>query len=231
MRPRYSLSSLSFFLALAVTFHWEQWYVPLHFSALENFHGIWDMRCGKLLIHHSCDGSTAEDSKTALGNLHGINRSDMLNHLYLLQADGPRAGLVSQPLTGENYSTWRGWWLWLCQPKIIWVLLIVVYLKKTLAHLIMHYGDGAVIWTYSNCKIIQLVKSVLIWVVVYRKHDTMKISIYLTELKAYWDELCSYDTVLPCACGAISKNIVQQEEDKIIQFLMRLSDTFNAVRG
>ncbi|KAK3008274.1 hypothetical protein RJ639_014960 [Escallonia herrerae] len=56
---------------------------------------------------------------------------------------------------------------------------------------------------------------------------TMTISTYFTKLKGLWDELDTYRT-LP-TCNQMKAHDEQREEDRLMQFLMGLHDTYNIV--
>ncbi|KAK2968199.1 hypothetical protein RJ640_001031 [Escallonia rubra] len=58
---------------------------------------------------------------------------------------------------------------------------------------------------------------------------TMSVSTYFTKLKGLWDELDTY-RALP-TCNQMKAHDEQREEDRLMQFLMGLHDTYNVVRG
>ncbi|KAK3041901.1 hypothetical protein RJ639_002183 [Escallonia herrerae] len=58
---------------------------------------------------------------------------------------------------------------------------------------------------------------------------TMTVSTYFTKLKGLWDELDTY-RALP-TCNQMKAHDEQREEDRLMQFLMGLHDTYNIVRG
>ncbi|KAK2973562.1 hypothetical protein RJ640_003132 [Escallonia rubra] len=57
---------------------------------------------------------------------------------------------------------------------------------------------------------------------------TMTVSTYFTKLKGLWDELDTY-RALP-TCNQMKAHDEQREEDRLMQFLMGLHDTYNVVR-
>ncbi|KAK2969268.1 hypothetical protein RJ640_021987 [Escallonia rubra] len=57
---------------------------------------------------------------------------------------------------------------------------------------------------------------------------TMPVSTYFTKLKGLWDELDIY-RALP-TCNQMKAHDEQREEDRLMQFLMGLHDTYNVVR-
>ncbi|CAL9016300.1 unnamed protein product [Prunus brigantina] len=61
--------------------------------------------------------------------------------------------------------------------------------------------------------------------------DTSTVAAYFTKLKSYWDELSVYrppPTSQHTEVQAIEK---QKEQDRLMQFLMGLNESYNAVRG
>lgn len=57
---------------------------------------------------------------------------------------------------------------------------------------------------------------------------TMAASTYFTKIKGLWDELETYRT-LP-TCNQMKAHDEQREEDRLMQFLMGLNDTYSTVR-
>lgn len=58
---------------------------------------------------------------------------------------------------------------------------------------------------------------------------TMTVSTYFTKLKGLWDELDSYRPIP--TCNQMKAHHEQREEDRMMQFLMGLNDTYSAVRS
>ncbi|KAK3007221.1 hypothetical protein RJ639_017507 [Escallonia herrerae] len=58
---------------------------------------------------------------------------------------------------------------------------------------------------------------------------TMTVSTYFTKLKGLWDELDTY-RALP-TCNQMKAHDEQREEDRLMQFLMGLHDTYNVVHS
>ena len=56
----------------------------------------------------------------------------------------------------------------------------------------------------------------------------MTVQVYFSKLKDLWDELETYRP--PITCNEKQTHREQKEEDQMMQFLMRLNDTFNNVR-
>ena len=58
---------------------------------------------------------------------------------------------------------------------------------------------------------------------------TMTVSSYFTKAKGLWDELETYRSIP--ACNQMKAHCDQREEDRLMQFLMGLNDTYNVVRS
>ncbi|KAH7567810.1 hypothetical protein JRO89_XS07G0154500 [Xanthoceras sorbifolium] len=58
--------------------------------------------------------------------------------------------------------------------------------------------------------------------IAYLRQEQLSISGYYTKLKGLWDELASYNDAV---------HGTQQEQQKLMQFLMGLNDSYSAVRG
>ncbi|KAK9167857.1 hypothetical protein Scep_003048 [Stephania cephalantha] len=59
----------------------------------------------------------------------------------------------------------------------------------------------------------------------------LTISIYYTKLKKLWDEVVCLAPIPTCKCGASSKIVVLDSNDKLMQFLMGLNDIYDHVRN
>ncbi|XP_062028519.1 uncharacterized protein LOC133744425 [Rosa rugosa] len=60
--------------------------------------------------------------------------------------------------------------------------------------------------------------------IAYLKQEQLSVAAYYTKLKDLWDELASYTDSI-CTCG------VQQDRQKLMQFLMGLNESYSADRG
>jgi hypothetical protein len=58
---------------------------------------------------------------------------------------------------------------------------------------------------------------------------TMTVSDYYKKLKDLWDELETHQT--PITCNEMNAHSAQKEEDRMMQFLMGLNDSYNGVRS
>ncbi|WJZ85554.1 hypothetical protein VitviT2T_005081 [Vitis vinifera] len=58
---------------------------------------------------------------------------------------------------------------------------------------------------------------------------TMTVAAYFTKIKALWDELETYRS--PLTCNQRQAHLEQREEDRLMQFLMGLNESYKAVRS
>lgn len=54
---------------------------------------------------------------------------------------------------------------------------------------------------------------------------------YYTKLKKFWDELACLTPVPECTCGAPKSVTEALDSNKLIQFLIGLSDAYDSIRG
>ncbi|RVW94271.1 Retrovirus-related Pol polyprotein from transposon TNT 1-94 [Vitis vinifera] len=151
---------------------------------------------------------------------------DAANPYFLHHSDHPGMVLVSKPLNGDNYSTW-------CRA-----MTISLNAKSKLGFIdgppqcrpcrqCHFFNHAQEVWedlrdrfSQSNApRIFQIERDIACLT-----QDQMTVAAYYTRLKKLWDELGSYnDTV--CSCGADHKR------RRLMQFLMGLNESYNAIRG
>ncbi|RVW70673.1 Retrovirus-related Pol polyprotein from transposon RE1 [Vitis vinifera] len=181
---------------------------------------------------------------------------DAANPYFLHHSDHPGMVLVSKPLNGDNYSTWcRAMTISLnaksklgfidgtttmpsatdkpdlhaswkkCNDMILsWIL---NSLSQDLADSVIFSTTAQEVWedlqdrfSQSNAPRIFHIEMDIACLT----QDQMTVAAYYTRLKKLWDELGSYnDTV--CSCGADHKR------HRLMQFLMGLNESYNAIRG
>ncbi|RVW70672.1 Retrovirus-related Pol polyprotein from transposon RE1 [Vitis vinifera] len=164
-------------------------------------------------------------------------QTDAANPYFLHHSDHPGMVLVSKPLNGDNYSTW-------CRA-----MTISLNAKSKLGFIdgtttmpsATDKPDEHASWKKCNDMILSwilnslsqdLADSVIFSTTAQEierdiaclTQDQMTVAAYYTRLKKLWDELGSYnDTV--CSCGADHKR------RRLMQFLMGLNESYNAIRG
>jgi len=58
---------------------------------------------------------------------------------------------------------------------------------------------------------------------------TMSVASYYIKLKALWDEIELYRSSI--VCNKTNEHQIEKEEDKLMQFLMGLNDSFKTIRS
>ncbi|KAL5864049.1 hypothetical protein ACOSQ3_001563 [Xanthoceras sorbifolium] len=168
--------------------------------------------------------------------------------------DHPGLVLISKPLNGDNYSTWKramtlalnsknklgfvndsikapseetdlkGYVTWFrCNDMVhSW---IVNTLNLDISDSVIYYSTAHEVWddlrerfSQSNAPhIFEIQRDIA-----YLRQEQLSISTYYTKLKSLWDELASYNDATHGA---------QQDQQKLMQFLMGLNDSYSIIRG
>ncbi|KAH7576655.1 hypothetical protein JRO89_XS01G0125300 [Xanthoceras sorbifolium] len=183
-----------------------------------------------------------------------FSRSNISNPYFTHHSDHPGLVLISKPLNGDNYSTWKramtlalnsknklsfvngsinapskiadpeSYAAWSrCNDMVhSW---IINTLSPEISDSVIYYSTANEVWedlrerfSQSNApRIFEIQRDIA-----YLRQEQLSVSAYYTKLKGLWDELSSYsDAVL----GA------QQDQQKLMQFLMGLNDSYSGIRG
>ncbi|KAL5797904.1 hypothetical protein ACOSQ2_002724 [Xanthoceras sorbifolium] len=183
-----------------------------------------------------------------------FSRSNISNPYFTHHSDHPGLVLISKPLNGDNYSTWKramtlalnsknklsfvngsinapskiadpeSYAAWSrCNDMVhSW---IINTLSPKILDSVIYYSTANEVWeglrerfSQSNApRIFEIQRDIA-----YLRQEQLSVSAYYTKLKGLWDELSSYsDAVL----GA------QQDQQKLMQFLMGLNYSYSGIRG
>ncbi|XP_077249241.1 uncharacterized protein LOC143888697 [Tasmannia lanceolata] len=139
---------------------------------------------------------------------------------YLHPSDNPRNILVSTLLDGDNYQTWsRAMQMALTTKNKLYII----------------YSDtAAAVWTDLGERFSQGNAAKVYRIrcdIISHLQEQLSIFAYYTKLKALWDELSSYLVLPPCSCGVIKALAEFQLQEKLMQFLMGLNNSFSAIRS
>ena len=182
------------------------------------------------------------------------------NAYSIHHSDSPSTVLVTPLLTGDNYGPWCRAITMALRAKSKYCFvdgslskptsaadlanwercndLVSSWILNSVAHEIrpsILYADAASqIWTdlqerfsQSNMpKIYQLKQSISAL-----KQEGMTVSSYFTQLKSLWDELNNILSPASCICGNAKIIMEQQNQDRAMEFLQGLHDSFSAVRS
>ncbi|RVW84995.1 hypothetical protein CK203_037699 [Vitis vinifera] len=153
-----------------------------------------------------------------------FSKADLSNPYFTHHSDHPGLVLISKSLNGDNYLAWKR------------AMILALNSKNKLG-----FVNGSIkapseeidpegYATWSRCN--DMVHS---WIVntlnpeiadsrdiACLRQEQLSVSAYYTKLKGLWDELASYNAA---AHGA------QQDQQKLMQFLMGLNESYSAIRG
>lgn len=173
--------------------------------------------------------------------------TDPSNPYFTHHSDHSGLVLISKPLNGDNYSAWKraknklgfvngsirapseetdseGYATWfLCNDMVhSW---IINTLSPEISDSVIYYSTAHEVWedlrerfSQSNApRIFEIQRDIASF-----RQEQLSVSAYYTKLKGLWYELASYSDTLQGA---------QQDQQKLMQFLMGLNDSYSAVRG
>ena len=183
-----------------------------------------------------------------------FSKADISNPYFTHHSDHPGLVLISKSLNGDNYSAWKramilalnsknklgfvngsikapseeidpeGYATWSrCNDTVhSW---IVNTLNPEIADSVVYYSTAHEVWedlcerfSQSNApRIFEIQRDIACL-----RQEQPSVSAYYTKLKGLWDELASYNAA---AHGA------QQDQQKLMQFLMGLNESYSAIRG
>ena len=182
------------------------------------------------------------------------SNSDLSNPYFTHHSNHPGLVLISKPLNGDNYSAWRiamtlalnaknklgfvngtikvpteethpdDYATWSrCNDMVhSW---IVNTLNPEISDSVIYYTTAHEVWedlherfSQSNApRIFEIQREIA-----YHRQEQLSISIYYTKLKSLWDEVASYNDASSSA---------QQDQQRLMQFLMGLNESYSAIRG
>ncbi|KAL5767593.1 hypothetical protein ACOSQ2_014376 [Xanthoceras sorbifolium] len=169
------------------------------------------------------------------------SKVNVSNPYFTHHSDHPGLVLISKPLNGENYSTWKkamtlalnsknklgfvngsikapseetdpeGYATWSrCNDMVhSW---IVNTLNPNISDSVIYYSTAHEVWEDLHEQFSQNIA--------YLRQERLSVSTYYTKLKSLWDELASYND---------ATHGVQQDQQKLMQFLMGLNDSYSAI--
>ncbi|KAL5864007.1 hypothetical protein ACOSQ3_001521 [Xanthoceras sorbifolium] len=162
------------------------------------------------------------------------SKVNISNPYFTHHSDHPGLVLISKPLNGDNYSTWkRAMTLALnSKNKLGFVIGSIKAPSEetdpegyTTWSRVIYYSTAHEVWedlreqfSQNNApRIFEIQRDIA-----YFRQEQLSVSTYYTKLKSLWDELASYNDATHGA---------QQDQQKLMQFLMGLNDSYSAIRG
>ncbi|XP_059316718.1 uncharacterized protein LOC132067476 [Lycium ferocissimum] len=181
-------------------------------------------------------GNATESTPAATGS----TPLDSSSPFFLHPSDSPGMTLVNTTFDGRGFAGWRR------------ALLIALSAKNKLGFIngsckspsvdspSFHFGLDAMIWSLldledrfgqsNGAKLYHLQKEISDLV-----QGNSDIAGYFTKIKLLWDELDALYTSVTCACdckcGGKTKMLKSHQDERLIQFLMGLNDTYGPVRS
>ncbi|KAI9161978.1 hypothetical protein LWI28_022558 [Acer negundo] len=147
------------------------------------------------------------------------NISNPSNPFFTHHSDHPGLVLISKPLNGDNYSTWkRAMTLALNSKNKLGFVNGSIKAPSEEINPEGYAKDLRERFSQSNApRIFEIQRDIA-----YLRQEQLSVSTYYTKLKGLWDELDSYNDTVHRA---------QQDQQKLMQFLMGLNDSYSTVRG
>ncbi|KAL5832253.1 hypothetical protein ACOSQ4_017607 [Xanthoceras sorbifolium] len=181
-------------------------------------------------LHHSDNPGTVLVSQPLIGNENYSTWSHAM--LMALSAKNKIAfvdGTLPKPSDKKdsNYIPWVR-----CNDMLLsWLL---NSLSKDIATSVIYMGSIQEVWndlkdrfSQTNApRIFQIQQAISSLT-----QDNLPVGTYFTKLKGYWDEISTYQPIPTCSCGAIKSLIDFQHQEKVMQFLMGLNESYTSVRG
>ena len=183
-----------------------------------------------------------------------FSKADLSNPYFTHHSDHPGLVLISKSLNGDNYSAWKramilalnsknklgfvngsikapseeidpeGYATWSrCNDMVhSW---IVNTLNPEIVDNVIYYSTAYEVWedlrerfSQSNAhRIFEIQQDIACL-----RQEQLSVSAYYTKLKGLWDELASYN---------VAPHRAQQDQQKLMQFLMGLNESYSAIRG
>ncbi|KAF5451412.1 hypothetical protein F2P56_026522, partial [Juglans regia] len=145
------------------------------------------------------------------------------NKLGFIDGKLPKPASTTDPL----YAPWER-----CNDMIIaWIQHSVGSEHRSS---IAHADSAATVWndlrdrfSIQNApRIFQLTKSISTLT-----QEEYSVSQYYNKLKSFWDELEIYEPMPLCTCGSVTTLMKYTHRNKVMQFLMGLNDSYDAIRA
>ncbi|KAL5560973.1 hypothetical protein UlMin_030720 [Ulmus minor] len=158
-----------------------------------------------------------------------VSTDDSSSPFFLNNGDHPGLNLISYPLTGNNYHTWRRAMTMAltAKNKIGFVdgtipkptpndLLFSIWCRYL--HDRFNQGNGP--------RVFQIKKQLSSLT-----QGSLDINAYFTQLKILWDELKEFQPVPVCQCGGLRIWSEHQQKEYVMQFLMGLNESYTQIRA
>ncbi|KAM6587961.1 hypothetical protein CsatA_010566 [Cannabis sativa] len=194
-------------------------------------------------------------------NSRSTNANDLSNPYFLSNGDNPGAVLVPKILTGSENFTWRRSMMnalvarnkikfvngklpqpeeddddydsW-CRCNSIVISWILHAISAEIVDSILYHDNAAEIWdelqerfNERNAPRIFEAKKTMQSLT----QGSSSVTTYFTRLESLWDQIKEYRPQPVCSCGAMKFFQEYQEEDRLLEFLVGLNDSYSMVRS
>ncbi|XP_074347627.1 uncharacterized protein LOC141686492 [Apium graveolens] len=160
-------------------------------------------------------------------------KRSMLLSLTAKNKTGFIDGSIEKPSVDDDaYKAWD-----ICNSMLISWLLGV--LDQSIARSVLYFKSARDIWVNLEERYGQT-SGTLLFSLQQALHEVRQgqdsISTYYTKIKMIWDQLDSIDPIpscecAQCACFITQKLVKSQDDRRLVEFLMKLSDGFEVIRG
>ncbi|CAL2239954.1 unnamed protein product [Prunus armeniaca] len=181
-------------------------------------------------IHHSDHPGMVLVSKILYGNNYAKWCRSMRISLSAKNKLGFVNGTIKAPsekTKPESFEVWQR-----CNDMVLsWLLNSI---EPDIAESVLYSSTAQEIWEDLKERFSQLNAPRIFEIqrtIASFSQEQMSVAVYYTRMKSLWDELSSYSDVPACSCGAMKKHVEQEERNSLMQFLMRLNESYSAIRG
>ncbi|GAV75210.1 LOW QUALITY PROTEIN: UBN2_3 domain-containing protein, partial [Cephalotus follicularis] len=144
---------------------------------------------------------------------------DFNDPMYLHPSDTPGANLVAEQLTdNDNYGVWSRAVLIALKGKNK-----IGFIDGTCAK---PYQDSSLFHQWERCNTI-----VLSWIMNTVSKELFTGIVYSMLNSQLWDEYASMVTLPSCGCATSKAYIEHDQQQKLLQFLMGLTDSYGGIRS
>lgn len=102
--------------------------------------------------------------------------------------------------------------------------------------ILIQQGKCGSIFTINSSRVMDLGLRILNIRFFFEVQGSQSVNEYYSKLKQLWEELKNHESPYRCCCGrencdSYKRLIERDEQDRVLKFLMGLSDTYTATRG
>lgn len=181
-----------------------------------------------IILHHSDHPGMILVSKQLEGYNYGQWSRAMLISLSAKNKIGFVNGSIKVPESKDpKFQIWQR-----CNDMVLsWILNAI---HPDIASSVIYADTAADVWEDLKERFSQGDDSRIFQIrqeIVEHRQGQQSVSTYYTKMKALWDELASYQKPICCTCGGLKALTEREENERVMQFLMGLNDSYSTIRG